>query len=254
MPLTDWQTKVARAFSRAAPRYDALASAQRHIGETLWQMLPPGASSLLDLGCGTGYWTQRLALRYPHAHVTGVDIAPGMLEHAQARYGPQIEWRQGDAALMPFGGDSFDVVFSNLAIQWCRDSGAVMSELQRVLVPGGQAHITTLLPGTLAEVATAWQRPEALLQTPDAHELKHVITHSGLTLVQQTTEWRRFHYPDLRAVMDSIKGVGAQVARPNARLTRRELSAAQARFETLRAPQGLPVSYHCCTLHLEKTR
>ena len=57
----------------------------------------------------------------------------------------------------------------------------------------------------------------------------------------------------MNAVMASIKGVGAQVTRPNAQLTRRELAAAQARFETLREPQGLPVSYHCFTLHLEQT-
>ena len=37
LPLPRWQERVARAFSRAAPRYDDLASAQRDIGEALWQ-------------------------------------------------------------------------------------------------------------------------------------------------------------------------------------------------------------------------
>lgn len=252
--MPNWQTNVARAFSRAAPRYDALANAQRQIGETLWPALPCHAANILDLGCGTGYWTQRLAERFPQAHITGLDLAPGMLAHAQACYGDAIIWQQGDAAAQPFKNDSFDLVFSNLAIQWCRDINAVMGELERVLIPGGQAYITTLLPGTLAEVATTWQRPEALLQTPDAQTVKHAVTQSGLTLTQHTAEQRQFYYPDLNAVMASIKGVGAQVARPNAQLTRRELAAAQARFETLRTPLGLPVSYHCFTLHLEKTR
>ena len=43
LPLLRWQERVARAFSRAAPRYDALASAQRDIGETRWQTLPQSA-------------------------------------------------------------------------------------------------------------------------------------------------------------------------------------------------------------------
>lgn len=251
---TYWLSRVANAFSRAAPHYDARATAQRTIGKMIWLSLPPQAQYLLDLGCGTGDWTQRLASRYSHAHVIGIDIAPGMLAYAQKRYGHQITWQQGDAACLPLRSNSVDLVFSNLAIQWCQDTAAVMREIQRVLATGGQAHITTLLPGTLKEIATVWQRPEALLQTPDAAELRQAINRSGLTLVRQTIEWRRFHYPDLRAVMDSIKGVGAQVARPNASLTRRELHAAQARYETLREPQGLPVSYHCCALHLEKQR
>ncbi|NQY75929.1 MAG: methyltransferase domain-containing protein [Halomonas sp.] len=253
LPLPRWQERVARAFSRAAPRYDTLASAQRDIGETLWQTLPESAQHVLDLGCGTGYWTQRLASHYPNATITGLDLAPGMLAHAQAQYGDAIRWEQGDAAALPLSDASVDLVFSNLAIQWCPDIGAVMQELARVLAPGGQSRITTLLPGTLSEVATAWQRPEALLQMPDASTVEDAVALSGLTLVRSTTEQRQFYYPDLSAVMASIKGVGAQVTRPNAQLTRRELAAAQARFETLREPQGLPVSYHCFTLHLEQT-
>ncbi|WP_434984343.1 malonyl-ACP O-methyltransferase BioC [Vreelandella zhaodongensis] len=253
MPAPNWQAKVAHAFSRAAPRYDALASAQHQIGETLWSSLPPSADNILDLGCGTGVWTQRLATQFPQAHVTGLDIAPGMLAHAQARYGNHIRWQQGDAAALPFERSTFDLVFSNLAIQWCRDIDTVMRELQRALTPGGQVHLTTLLPGTLAEVATAWQRPEALLQTPNALALERAVALSGLTLVDHITEWQRFYYPDLAAVMASIKGIGAQVARPKARLTRRELAVARERFEALREPQGLPVSYHCITLHLEKS-
>ncbi|KPQ25303.1 MAG: malonyl-CoA O-methyltransferase [Halomonas sp. HL-48] len=250
----DWQAKVARAFSRAAPRYDALASAQRHIGESLWARLPAGAGPhVLDLGCGTGYWTQRLALRYPDAEVAGLDIAPGMLAHAEACYGTTIAWHQGDATAPPFADGAFDLVFSNLAIQWCRHSDAVMQSLHRVLAPGGQAHITTLLPGTLCEVADAWQRPEALLTTPSAAELECAVVDNGLRLAEQSTAWRTFHYPDLNAVMASIKGVGAQVARANARLTRGEVADARARYDALREPEGLPVSYHCLTLHLEKT-
>lgn len=46
----NWQARVAHAFSRAAPRYDALATAQRHIGEKLWGSLLPRAFNVLDMG------------------------------------------------------------------------------------------------------------------------------------------------------------------------------------------------------------
>lgn len=251
-PEADWQAKVAHAFSRAAPGYDALASAQRHMGEALWRGLPDTAHRILDLGCGTGYWSQRLATRYATAHVTGLDIAPGMLEHARARHGDKITWQQGSAEALPLPAGSFDLVFSNLAIQWCRDSLAVMRSLYRVLPPGGKAFITTLLPGTLAEIAAAWQRPDALLKTPECEVLETAISKSGLLSLRQSTRVETFFYPDFKAVMASIKGVGAQVARPNAALTRADLAAAAARFEQIREPQGLPVSYHCLSLQLEK--
>lgn len=248
----NWQARVAYAFSRAAPRYDALASAQRQIGQRLWDSLPDNAYKILDVGCGTGYWTQQLAERYPCAQVSGLDLAPGMLAQARQRYGDGIHWQQGDAVALPFGRHAFDLVFSNLAIQWCRDIDAVMAELSRVLTPGGQAHITTLLPGTLEEIAFAWQRPEALLQTPNHASVEQAMAKSGLTISQQTATVERFYYPDLQAVMASIKGVGAQLPRSNSRLTRADITAAKARFEQLRQPEGLPVSYHCLTLQLEK--
>ncbi|AJY52179.1 MULTISPECIES: malonyl-ACP O-methyltransferase BioC [unclassified Halomonas] len=249
----NWQARVAHAFSRAAPRYDVLATAQRQIGEMLWDSLPPSAFNVLDMGCGTGYWTQQLAERYPQARVTGLDIAPGMLEQARQRYSESIHWQPGDAVALPFGKHTFDLVFSNLAVQWCRNIGAVMEELYRVLTPGGEAHITTLLPGTLEEIAFAWQRPEALLQMPDRASVERAIGESGLTITRQAASVERFSYPDLKAVMASIKGVGAQIARPQASLSRNDVAAAQARFEQLRQPEGLPVSYHCLTLHLEKS-
>lgn len=249
----NWQARVAHAFSRAAPRYDALATAQRQIGQRLWNALPPVARYVLDIGCGTGFWTQRLAKRYPRAQITGLDLAPGMLEQARQHHGESIYWQPGDAAALPFGKHAFDLVFSNLAVQWCHDIGAVMEELYRVLSPGGQAHITTLLPGTLEEIAFAWQRPEALLQTPDRASVGKAIGESGLTIARQAATVERFYYPDLKAVMASIKGVGAQIARPQASLSRNDIAAAQARFEQLRQPEGLPVSYHCLTLQLEKS-
>lgn len=250
----NWQTRVAHAFSRAAPRYDELAKAQRQIGQRLWDALPDDARHVLDVGCGTGYWTQRLAKRYPRAQITGLDLAPGMLEQARQRYGDSIDWQHGDAAAQPFNDGSFNLAFSNLAMQWCLDIGAVMDELYRILTPGGQAHITTLLPGTLEEIAFAWQRPDALLQTPNQASVERTIVESGLTIAQQTATVERFYYADLPAVMASIKGVGAQLPRSHTHLIRADIATAQARFETLRQSEGLPVSYHCLTLKLEKTQ
>ncbi len=252
----EWRARVARAFSRAAPHYRERALAQQAMGETLLDRLPARADRVLDLGCGPGAMTADLARRYGDAcRVTGLDLAPGMLEEARRRHPMGIRWLVGDANALPLATASHDLVVSNLAIQWCPDLDAVMAELYRVLRPGGRALINTLGPGTLAEVHQAWslpERPAALLGFRDAgaHRLAgHRAGFRGVTLEQRT---ERFHYPDLAAVMASIKGVGAQVARRGARLSRADVARAARCFEALRTPAGLPVSYRLLTLTLER--
>ncbi|GAA3910839.1 malonyl-ACP O-methyltransferase BioC [Halomonas cibimaris] len=249
---SDWQARVARAFSRAAAHYDRRAGAQRHIGEALWQRLPEKAASVVDVGCATGDWTRKLAERYSEASIMGVDIAPGMLMEAQKR-GGRVRWREGSAEALPAGDRSVDLIFSNLALQWCRNISAVMAEFARVLAPGGRAVFTTLLAGTLEEIGAAFQRPEALLTYSSRADHRRAADAAGLRVTGERTHLERFYYPDMAAVMASIKGVGAQIARPQGvGLTRRDLKAAAQRMEQRRTPDGLPVSYRCLTLTLER--
>ncbi|MBS9403968.1 methyltransferase domain-containing protein [Halomonas sp. TRM85114] len=259
-PEADWQGRVARAFSRAAPRYEALAGAQHRMGEVLWSRLTDHMvgqpSAVLDLGCGPGHWSARMASHFgPEARITGLDLAPGMLEVARRRHGDGLRWLCGDATDLPLATASQDLVFSNLAIQWCPDLAQALNEVARVLRPGGRALINTLGPGTLAEVSHAWSRPNrpaALLafQSPQVHRAAAQL--AGFASVEMQAASRRFHYPDLAAVMASIKGIGAQNAHSGPRLKRADLARARRRFDSLRCPDGLPVTYRLLTLVLER--
>ena len=247
-----WHSRVAHAFSRAAPRYASLARVQLSMGEALWRHLPLRATVMLDLGCGPGHWSARLASRYgAKARVTGLDLAPGMLAKARDDHGQRIRWLQADAGALPLDNATQDVVFSNLVIQWCPDLDVVLSEIQRVLRPGGRALINTLGPGTLGEVGHAWSS-SALLGFRSREQHLAGAQLAGFDGVQLEESVERFFYPDLAAVMASIKGVGAQMARPDARLTRTDLARATRRYEALREPQGLPVSYTRLTLILDR--
>lgn len=252
----DWRRRVAHAFGRAAPRYTQLATAQQAMGESLWRYLPERAASVLDLGCGPGHWTVRLSRRY-ELRAIGLDLAFGMLAEAQARHGRQGQqgyWLCGDATALPLASQSIELTFSNLAIQWCRDHDVLFAELHRVLAPGGRALLNTLVPGTLAEVGRAWARaeqPAAIQRFTDALTLCRAARRAGFHVeAEQVAE--RFHYPGLAAVMASIKGVGAQVARSGAQLTRRDLARATRCYESLREEAGLPVTYQRLTLDLRK--
>jgi ubiquinone/menaquinone biosynthesis C-methylase UbiE len=99
---------------------------------------------LLDVACGTGI-VARLAqqvIRAPGV-VVAVDASPGMLAVARS-VAPAIEWREGDAARLPFASDpSFDVVTCHQGLQFFRDKPAALQEMHRVLAPGGRLAIGT---------------------------------------------------------------------------------------------------------------
>jgi SAM-dependent methyltransferase len=102
--------------------------------------LPRGHAAALDFGCGVGRVTQSLA---PHFdHVTGVDIAPAMLETARRynRYGLRVRYLLNDEDhLRVFADGSFDLVYSRITLQHVppRFIRVYLDELVRVLRPGG---------------------------------------------------------------------------------------------------------------------
>jgi SAM-dependent methyltransferase len=88
---------------------------------------------ILDLGCGDGQLTQRIAAT--GAAVRGVDASPEMVAATRA-LGLQAEVANAEA--LPHANASFDAVFSNAALHWVRDQEAMMAEVRRVLRPGGR--------------------------------------------------------------------------------------------------------------------
>jgi ubiquinone/menaquinone biosynthesis C-methylase UbiE len=112
--------------------------------------LQPG-ERVLDVACGTGLIARLAAARVaPTGAVTGVDVAPDMIEEAKAASStsaPTIEWEVGDAASLPFDDERFDVVFCQMGLMFMEDRAGAVAEMRRVLTPGGRLVVNT--PGTI---------------------------------------------------------------------------------------------------------
>lgn len=93
---------------------------------------------LLDVACGTGVVARAAAGQVsPGGTVTGVDLNPAMLGVAR-RVAPDLEWRQGDAAALPFDDGSFDAVTCQAGIFFFPDPTAALTEMGRVTRAGGR--------------------------------------------------------------------------------------------------------------------
>ena len=96
---------------------------------------------VLDVACGTGVVARQAAGMLGSAGlVVGVDLNAGMLKIAAANAleaGAAIEWREGDAADLPCNDEEFDVVLCQQGLQFIPNKAAALSEMQRVLKPGG---------------------------------------------------------------------------------------------------------------------
>jgi SAM-dependent methyltransferase len=96
-----------------------------------------GGQAVLDVACGTGVVARAAAGRMAgRGRVVGLDINEGMLAVAR-RLRPDIEWRQGDAAELPFEPGSFDVVLCQAALMFFPDRAAALGEMARVATDGG---------------------------------------------------------------------------------------------------------------------
>ncbi len=93
----------------------------------------PGAS-VLDVGCGPGHLTRRLAAL--GFDVTGIDLDPAMIERAVTGGGGR--YLAADVATLPFVDDTYDLAVSTLSMHHWADAHAGIAEIGRVLRPGGR--------------------------------------------------------------------------------------------------------------------
>lgn len=99
--------------------------------------LAPG-DRVVDVACGTGVLAREAARRVsPGGAVTGLDRNAGMLAVAR-RLSPDVEWREGRAEALPFEDGSQDAVVSQFGLMFFEDRARALSEMWRVLRPGGR--------------------------------------------------------------------------------------------------------------------
>ncbi|MFE4664689.1 class I SAM-dependent methyltransferase [Streptomyces sp. NPDC056716] len=144
-------------YREEAARYDALRGGEPRAAaaaEGVLSLVPPQARSLLDVACGTGIVTRRLASGRDGMRVTGADLTPEMARYAVARLPGAVVL--ADSRRLPFRDGEFDAVSSVWLLHLLgseRDAAAVVAECARVLRPGGVL-VTTVDKGASHNVGS----------------------------------------------------------------------------------------------------
>jgi ubiquinone/menaquinone biosynthesis C-methylase UbiE len=167
-------------FSRHALDYDRRLETIMARGEARGRLrvlelldAQPGMR-ILDLACGPGTLTRRLARHVsPGGEVVGVDLAPGMIELAQAAGTLNARFEVMDIEQLSFPDASFDGATCGHGLQFAPDLGAALREARRVLRPGARFVASVPVDATkdavwvlLDDVVDRWlgPRPEAVDQ------------------------------------------------------------------------------------------
>jgi SAM-dependent methyltransferase len=147
--------EMAQATKWDAGLYDDKHSFVWKMAEDLLVLLAaqPG-EKILDIGCGTGHMAAKIA--ESGALVTGVDRSPEMIRQARASYSG-IRFEVGDATQIPLE-EHFDAVFSNATLHWIKEPERVVTEVSRLLRPGGRFVAEFGGHGNVAELMAAMER------------------------------------------------------------------------------------------------
>jgi demethylmenaquinone methyltransferase/2-methoxy-6-polyprenyl-1,4-benzoquinol methylase len=155
--LPDKRTAVRDMFGRIAGRYDRMNALMTAGLDGYWRRRTARAAELpeggiaLDIGTGTGDLAFALARSAPGAHVIGADYTPEMLRLAPAKAAArslagQTSWSQADGQALPFYDGAFDAVTSAFVLRNFADLGAALSEMARVVRPGGRVVALEISP------------------------------------------------------------------------------------------------------------
>lgn len=255
----DQLSHIAERFSAAAKSYQEHNCLQRLSGASLLQgFVAKGA--ILDIGAGPGTDFANRAMG-EEMRVYALDIALGMLQQLQATF-PSYLCVCGNAEQLPFADACIDNIYSNLALQWCHDFSAATSEMARVLTSGGEAHLSIVAAGSLAQLSTLGLRVNSFLSL---ESLQAAFDDTDWQFLDVKLMPMTVYFQDLKALLYSIKGVGASVQSSVQSLTssesdahlgklrgRHDWQALQQRAEQFREAQGLPLTYQIAQFRVRR--
>lgn len=214
--------RLRRSFDRAASHYDSVAVLPREIAQRMDERLSlmrMPVHDILDAGCGTGFGAKLLRKRYAPARIVELDLSEGMLSRRSPSRWRLWPWPGhsmprsavcADLQQLPLAAASFDLIWSNFVLHWMDDLAGTLTQMYRVLRPGGLLMFSMFGPDTLKELRSA--STEALFQVNqqvDLHDIGDTLIRCGYADPVMDMEIVTMTYSDVPTLLRDLRAHGS---------------------------------------------
>lgn len=200
-------------FSRYAHLYDGYAHIQNKAAAKLIDCIEPdGIRDILEVGCGTGNYTAALRLKFKEANITAVDISDKMVSIARDKLrGSGIKFVVADAEDLRLE-DKFDLITSNVSLQWFRSLKGSLTAYKGMLKENGIVVFSIFGSGTFYELGTVLKEGLREAQIPaqrfsGLREIKDAL-EANFSQSRASEAYFRESFASLRELLRKIKYSG----------------------------------------------
>ncbi len=189
-------TRWSESYDRGILQWLIFGPSHRAIIKRIVATSPGRALDILDVGCGTGIFAERIRTALPEARVWGVDLVSAMLEQGATRWRRQagkVQPVQGDSERLPFADASFDVVTCANSFHHYPNQQRAVCEMRRVLRPGGRliledGYRDSLWGWFIFDVCVA--TVEGAVHHASRRRFRDLFTHAGFDSIVQKAHHR----------------------------------------------------------------
>ncbi len=209
---SDRKTRIATSFGKNAKQYDTYAGLQARVAAELASHMPRREKiRVLEIGCGTGLFTEHLLGLYSNSELFITDLSEEMLEICKARIGPHPDTTylqcDGERILENdiLAKQSFDIIATSMTIQWFLNPPQSLSLLREMLNPGGSLFYSTTGPDCFPEWQTALSELNAQSGTIAMPTLPGQFLDQTITV----------QHENARDFFHSLRAIGAAIPNGN---------------------------------------
>ena len=213
--------KVKRNFSKGAKTYDKFAVVQRHMAFMLESFIDGSDRklSILEIGSGTGIFTEHLLEKFPHSKIHLLDISEEMLDYSKIKFKKykNLEYFLGDAEEHGFN-EKYDLIVSNASFQWFNDLEKSLEKLRAFLKDGGELFFSIFAEGTYTELRDSFKSvdPEYDFSQKFKSAEEILSYNEKLELLEEERYYES--YDGIFPFLNAIKNIGANSAKDKQKL------------------------------------
>lgn len=249
------KVQLAASFNHVAEEYEKHAVLQKLVAERLLDrlhLMKLSPHNIVEAGCGTGLSSKQLSQLFPSARVYQLDIAWKMLLQAKRksrRFFSKCSSICCDVEQLPLRGNSLDMIFSSLMLQWCSDLDQTLKNFRNALQNQGLLVFATLGPDTLKELRASWTAVDDNVHINtflDMHDVGDALIRAGFVEPVMNVEHMSMKYSNALTMMKELQRLGVRnVNKERVRgLTgRQKLARVLDAYEKFRTGQHLPATY-----------